>query len=156
VCLPYVELASSAGSHNPDGVGGRSWPVEPLPEGISNEGLRCRMVSARPRCISPNNSCPYLMGMHRWRIHEVLHWYNSFSSLSSTKVFARRARRWASALPRGSSPRRRNSRYGVHESHASVATPCPSSICMALGLLAGGASVSRAGLNVSFNTNEGL
>jgi hypothetical protein len=51
--------------------------------------------------------------MHRWRMHEGLRWYNSFSSPSKTNDLAHRASRRASALSRGSSPRRRYSRYGV-------------------------------------------
>jgi hypothetical protein len=44
---------------------------------------------------------------------EGLRWYSSFSSPSKTNDLARRASRRASALSRGSSPRRRYSRYGV-------------------------------------------
>jgi hypothetical protein len=51
--------------------------------------------------------------MHHWRMSEGLRWYNSFSSPSKTNDLARRASRRASALSRGSSPRRRYSRYGV-------------------------------------------
>jgi hypothetical protein len=51
--------------------------------------------------------------MHRWRMLEGLWWYNSFSSPSKTNDLVRRASRRASALSRGSSPRRRYYRYGV-------------------------------------------
>jgi hypothetical protein len=39
VRLLRVELASSAGLHNLGGVGNRSWPIETLSEGVSNEGF---------------------------------------------------------------------------------------------------------------------
>jgi hypothetical protein len=42
--------------------------------------------------------------MHHWSIPEGMRRYNSSSPIS-TKVFARQARRQASAFPRGSSPR---------------------------------------------------
>jgi hypothetical protein len=48
VRLLFVELASSVGSHDLGGVGNRSWLVEPLPEGISNEGSGCRVVPTSP------------------------------------------------------------------------------------------------------------
>jgi hypothetical protein len=49
VHLPCVELTPLAGAYNPSGVGHRGWPVETLSEGVSNEGLRCCVVTASPR-----------------------------------------------------------------------------------------------------------
>jgi hypothetical protein len=43
-----VELASLAGRHNPSGIGNRSWLVEPLPKGVSNECSGCYVVLASP------------------------------------------------------------------------------------------------------------
>jgi hypothetical protein len=71
------------------------------------------VVTTSPECISCNSSCPWVMDMHRWRMPEGLRWYSSFSSPSKTNDLARRASRRASALSRGSSPRRRYSKYGV-------------------------------------------
>jgi hypothetical protein len=48
VCLSCVELASSAGSQDLGGIGNRSWPVKPLPEGVSNEGSGHRVVPLSP------------------------------------------------------------------------------------------------------------
>jgi hypothetical protein len=48
VCLLCIELASSAGPHIFGGVGNHSWPVEPLPEGVSNERSWQRVVSTSP------------------------------------------------------------------------------------------------------------
>jgi hypothetical protein len=49
VRLSRVELTPSAGAYNPSGVGHRGWPVEPLSESVSYEGMRCCMVIASPR-----------------------------------------------------------------------------------------------------------
>jgi hypothetical protein len=77
-----------------------------------------------PECISCNNSCPWATDMHRWRMPEGLRWYNSFLSPSKTNDLARRASRRASALSRGSSPRRRYSRYGVYQFRFGVTPFC--------------------------------
>jgi hypothetical protein len=47
--LLRVELAALAGPHDLDSIRYCSRPVEPLPEGIANEGLRHRVVPASPR-----------------------------------------------------------------------------------------------------------
>jgi hypothetical protein len=52
MCLLRVELASSAGPHNPDSISYRDWPVKPLPKGIADEGLGRRVVPASPRVDS--------------------------------------------------------------------------------------------------------
>jgi hypothetical protein len=49
VRLPCVELTPLAGAYNPSGVGHRGWPVETLPEGVSNEGPRCCVVAVSPQ-----------------------------------------------------------------------------------------------------------
>jgi hypothetical protein len=48
VRLLRVELESSVGAHNLVGIGNLSWPIEPLSEGVSNEGSGLRVVPARP------------------------------------------------------------------------------------------------------------
>jgi hypothetical protein len=47
--LLRVELAASAGLHDLDSVRYYSWPVEPLPEGIADEGPGRRVVPESPR-----------------------------------------------------------------------------------------------------------
>jgi hypothetical protein len=49
VRLSCIELTPSAGAYNPSGVGHRGQPVETLLESVSDEGLRCCMVTASPR-----------------------------------------------------------------------------------------------------------
>jgi hypothetical protein len=58
---------------------------------------------------------------------EGLRWYSSFLSPSKTNDLARRASRRALALSRGSSPRRRYSRYGIYQFGTDV-TPFHSSL----------------------------
>jgi hypothetical protein len=67
----------------------------------------------KPPSVFPVTARPWATDMHHWRMHEGLRWYNSFSSPSKTNDLARQASRRASALSRGSSPRRRYIRYGV-------------------------------------------
>jgi hypothetical protein len=82
------------------------------------------MVTASPECISCNSSCPWVTDMHHWRMPEGLRWYNSFSSPSKMNDLAPRASRRALALSRGSSPRRRYSRYGVYQFRFGVTPLC--------------------------------
>jgi hypothetical protein len=49
VRLSCVELTSLAGAYNPSGVGHRRRPVETFLEDVSNEGLRCCVMTASPR-----------------------------------------------------------------------------------------------------------
>jgi hypothetical protein len=49
VRLFRVELTPSTGAYNPSGVGHCGRPVETLSESVSDEGLRCCMVTASPR-----------------------------------------------------------------------------------------------------------
>jgi hypothetical protein len=49
VCLLRIELSSSVGLHNLGGVGNHDWPVEPMSEGVSNEGSGCCVVPTSPR-----------------------------------------------------------------------------------------------------------
>src|SRR6185437_10558807 len=46
VCLPGVELATLAGSHDVGGVGDRGGPVKALTKRITHEGARCGVVTA--------------------------------------------------------------------------------------------------------------
>src|SRR5688572_1016423 len=46
VCPLRIELAPFAGADNSSGVSHRRWPVEALPEGISNKGSGCCVVAA--------------------------------------------------------------------------------------------------------------
>ena len=49
MCLPSVKWAPLVGAYNLSGIGNRSWLVEPFSKGVSNEGLRRRMVPASPQ-----------------------------------------------------------------------------------------------------------
>jgi hypothetical protein len=49
VRLLLLKLAPLGGAHNLSGVGNRSWLVEPLSEGVSNEGSGHSVVLASPR-----------------------------------------------------------------------------------------------------------
>jgi hypothetical protein len=49
MCLIHIELASSAGLHNPNSASYRGQPVKPLPEGVAKEGSGHRVVPASPR-----------------------------------------------------------------------------------------------------------
>jgi hypothetical protein len=49
MCLLRVELASSIGPHDLDSVRYCSRQVDPLPKGVVDEGLRCRVVPTSPR-----------------------------------------------------------------------------------------------------------
>jgi hypothetical protein len=49
MCLLRVELAASTGPHDPDSVCYCSRHVEPLPEGVVDEGPGRRLVPASPR-----------------------------------------------------------------------------------------------------------
>jgi hypothetical protein len=98
------------------------------------------MVTASPECISCNSSCPWAIDMYRWRMSEMLRWYNSFSSPSKTNDLARRASRRASALSRGSSPRRRYSRYEVCQFRFGVTPLCAPSTRKASPSVAEGTS----------------
>jgi hypothetical protein len=47
--LPCIVLASFAGAYQLNGVGDRSWPIEALPECVSDKGSRHRVMIASPR-----------------------------------------------------------------------------------------------------------
>jgi hypothetical protein len=49
MCLLRLELAASAGTHDLDSVCYYSRPVEPLSEGVADEGPGHRVVLASPR-----------------------------------------------------------------------------------------------------------
>jgi hypothetical protein len=49
MCLFYVELATSIGSHDPCGISDHGRPVESLLEGVANEGPGRCVVPASPR-----------------------------------------------------------------------------------------------------------
>jgi hypothetical protein len=47
--LPCIVLASFAGAYQLNGVGDRAWTIEALPEHVSDEGSRRRVMTASPR-----------------------------------------------------------------------------------------------------------
>jgi hypothetical protein len=47
--LPCIVLTSFAGAYQLNGVGDRGWPIETLPECVSDEGSRHRVMAASPR-----------------------------------------------------------------------------------------------------------
>jgi hypothetical protein len=49
MCLLRLELEASVGPHDLDSVCYCSWPVEPLTEGVANEGPRHCVVPVSPR-----------------------------------------------------------------------------------------------------------
>jgi hypothetical protein len=46
--LPCVVLASFVGVYHLNGIGDRDWPIEALPERVSDKGSRRRMMTASP------------------------------------------------------------------------------------------------------------
>jgi hypothetical protein len=96
--------------------------------------------------------------MHRWRMPEGLRWYNSFSSPNKMNDFARRASLRASALSRGSSPRRRYSWYGVCQLRFGVTPLCSISTRRASPSAAEGTSVwteASSGSGASLSLTDG-
>jgi hypothetical protein len=49
MCLLRIQLATTVGPHDLDSISYRSRPVEPLPEGVADEGSGRCVVPASPR-----------------------------------------------------------------------------------------------------------
>jgi hypothetical protein len=107
--LLCIELTASAGPHNLDGVSYRGWPVKPLPEGVSDEGLGCRVLPTSPRVDFSQQLLPLddrytqLNYSRRVVLIQLLLFYQH-KGLRSTGEAS------DLGLPRGSSPRRKHSR----------------------------------------------
>ena len=145
-------MAPLAGAYNLCGISYRGWLIEILSEGVFDEGSGRRVVPASPRLDFAQQFLALVDGDASFEDSRGAASVQLLLLPNNTNVLSHRAL----ALPGGSSPQRRYSRYRVCQSEAGVASFHSSSICMASGLSARCVLVSGASSDASLITTDGL